>query len=283
MIKAFCPGHISCFFSPVRTADVMTTGSLGAGIRLDKGTFVTVEERSDRKLVITMDGVVVDARITERTIRSLSPDRGFDVTIENQLPVSQGMGMSAAGAIAAGLCVSLVEGMSEYDAYRAAHIAEVSLGGGLGDVAGIMGGRQPIRVSAGIPPFGRTIDSMLSMNVTVAMTGPGRDTGTVLSDTCIMNKITEEGARCVSEYLNERTERSLYELSSRFSGSAGLETDNIRDALTILRKDHRASVCMLGGSIFTDASEDSVRSLLGDVEAISCSSSAEGPRIIHRA
>jgi pantoate kinase len=56
MSKAFCPGHITCFFHPVRTDDVLTTGSRGAGIRLSKGAFVTLEERSDPKVEITMDG-----------------------------------------------------------------------------------------------------------------------------------------------------------------------------------------------------------------------------------
>ena len=283
MTKAFCPGHISCFFSPVRTAEAVTTGSVGAGIRLNKGCFVTLEERSDKKIRVTMDGVRVNARITEHTIRSLAPDRGFDVTVENELPVSQGMGMSAAGAAAAGLCAASVTGLEEYEAYKAAHTAEVTLGGGLGDVAGILGGRQPIRVKAGIQPYGRVIDSELDMNITVAVLGPKMDTNTVLSDPAAVSRIAAAGLRCVDEFINTQTEKKLFGLSAEFSESAGLETKEVKDALAVLRKDHAASMCMLGNSIFTNASEDEVQDLLGNVVSFSCSSSAEGPKLIRKA
>jgi len=283
MTKAFSPGHITCFFSPVRTDDIMTTGSVGAGIRLNKGTFVTLEERRDEKIVTIMDGTVYDARISEHVIRSMAPGRGFDVIIENELPVSQGMGMSAAGAIAAGLCVSSITGMSEHEAYRAAHISEIVNGGGLGDVAGITGGRQPIRVRAGIPPYGLVTDSELELDVTVAVLGPRMDTSSILSDRIAMSGISSAGASCVNEYINARTEDALYELSSGFSASAGLETSGMKDVLSSLRKDHKASMCMLGNSIFTNADEDKVRSIVGDAEVFTCHSSAEGPKVIRRA
>jgi len=283
MTKAFCPGHITCFFSPVRTADVMTTGSLGAGIRLNKGTVVTAEERGDRKITITMDGIECDANVTERTIKMLAPDTGFDVTIENELPVSQGMGMSAAGAVAAGLCVASTKGMNEYDAYKAAHISEVRNGGGLGDVAGILGGRCPMRIKAGIPPFGRTIDLGADIDVSVVILGPKMDTGSVISDENKMKMISAAGAECVSELMNDMSVKRLYELSSGFSDTIGLMTKDVEHALSLLRKDHMASMCMLGNSIFTNADKEHVRNVLGDVTVISCSAGSKGPEITRKA
>jgi len=283
MTKAFCPGHITCFFSPVLTDDVMTTGSIGAGIRLNKGTFVTVEERRDRKVSVVMDGKECDARVTAAAISAMAPGKGFDVTAENELPVSQGMGMSAAGAIAAALCISSLTGTDEYDAYRAAHIAEVRNGGGLGDVAGIMGGRQPVRVKAGLPPFGKVIDSGIEMNTTIIVLGGKMYTKDILSDAERIKKIIVSGTGCVNEFVNSQTEKKLYEVSSRFSESAGLATKEVRAALSKLRKDHEASMCMLGNSVFTNADETSVKEILGDdVQTISCSSSGEGPKVIVR-
>jgi len=283
MTKAFCPGHITCFFVPVRTDDILMTGSLGSGIRLNKGVTVTLEERCDNNIKITMDGKECDASISESTVRKLAPGRGFDMTIENDLPISQGMGTSAAGAIAAGLCVSSLIGLEEHDAYRAAHIAEIENGGGLGDVAGMIGGYQTIRVKAGLPPFGRVIDTELSLKLTVAVSGKGMSTDSVLSDAEKVKRITNAGMRCVSEYSVMRSEDALYKLSSQFSNSAGLETDEVKQALSLLRKDHRASMCMLGNSIFTDADEKQTREILGDdVTLIQCST-GEGPRIIRKA
>ena len=56
MTSVFCPGHITCFFEPVRSNAIMETGSRGVGIKLSKGTTVTLEERSDDRLEVMMDG-----------------------------------------------------------------------------------------------------------------------------------------------------------------------------------------------------------------------------------
>ena len=284
MTKAFCPGHITCFFSPMLTDDPMTSGSLGAGIRLDKGVTVALEERSDAKIVTTMDGETCDAKVSKRVIEMMAPGTGFDVTMENELPVSQGLGMSAAGAVAVGLCVSSFTGADELDAYRMAHIAELEKRGGLGDVAGIMGGRQPVRIKAGIPPFGRVIDTGITMKVTVATLGPKVNTGSVLGDNEAMGRIRRVGIQCVNEYINKPTESSLYEISSRFSRSIGLETTEIRNALLSMRAHHKASVCMLGNTIFTDASKTETSEILGDdISVTECSSCSKGPKITRKA
>ena len=222
MTKAFCPGHITCFFSPVITGDPMTTGSLGAGIRLDKGATVTLEERRDKKIIATADGKECDAVIAKDAIRHLIQDRGFDIFIDNDLPVSQGLGMSAASAVASALCVTAMFGMDDHEAYVAAHIAEVRNGGGLGDVPGIMGGRQAVRVSAGIPPYGRTIDTGLKMRLTVTVLSGGIDTKDVLSDAAMVERIKRAGAECVSEYIAAPGEKRLYEISARFMNASGL-------------------------------------------------------------
>jgi len=284
MTKAFCPGHITCFFSPALSNDVLTSGSLGAGIRLDKGVTVTAEERRDTKVMITMDGEECDAPVSRRVAELMAPGRGFDIVIENQLPVSQGFGMSAAGAVAAGICLSRIVGAEEFGAYKAAHTAELETKSGMGDVAGIMGGRQPIRVKAGIPPFGRVTDTEIEMKVTVAVLGPPLRTGSVLNDKGTMQQIRDIGERCVRDYTDRPSEDSLYTISSLFSEHIGLETADVKKALSLLRKNNRASMCMLGNSIFTDACADDVRKILGnDTEVFECISCAHGPKIIHKA
>ena len=258
---------------------MMTSGSLGAGIRLNKGVTVTLEERSGNIIKTIMDGRVCNAEVSRRVIEMMAPGRGFDVTIENELPVSQGFGMSAAGAVAVGLCVSSITGSDEFSAYRAAHIAELEKGGGLGDVAGIMGGRQPVRVKAGIPPFGRVIDTGIAMRISVAVLGPSMVTGNVLSDRNIMKRIQQAGERCLKEYVNDASESSLYRISSSFSEAIGLETDAVRNALSLLRKDHKASMCMLGNSIFTDAGKGEVQEMLRNADVTECISCTGGPII----
>ena len=282
MTKAFCPGHITCFFSPVITGDPLTTGSLGAGIRLDKGATVTLEERRDKKIIATADGKECAAAIAKDAVRHLMPDRGFDILIGNDLPVSQGLGMSAASAVASALCVAAMFGMDDHDAYVAAHIAEVRNGGGLGDVSGIMGGRQTVRVSAGIPPYGRTIDTGLRMRLTVAVLSGGVDTKDVLSDDAAIERIKRAGAECVNEYIARPHEKRLYGISAKFMNAAGLGTERVREALSALAA-YPASMCMLGNSIFTNASAPEVKDALGaGVTAFPCRSGG-GPKVIRKA
>ncbi len=270
MTTAFCPGHITCFFSPMRTDDILNTGSVGVGIKLSKGSYVTLEERSDKKIVFTMDGRKDDCWISESAIKDIS-DRGFDVTIENELPSGQGLGMSAASCIASALCAAEFEGRTLNDAFRASHIAEIRGGGGLGDVAGIMcNSHVPVRKKAGFPPNGVILDSKLKFdNITLAVFSGSLSTGDILSDEEINRRLMTKGSECVEKFLAESTRSNLYSLSRSFSSYLGLETHDMSRTIDALPN---AAMCMLGHTIFTDVSEDVVSDNVHDAEIITCSS-----------
>ena len=284
MITAFCPGHITCFFHPVKSYDPMSAGSRGVGIKLSKGAKVTLSERSDREIITVMDGVESDCRITKTAIREIDPDGGYDVTIENGLPVGQGFGMSAAGAIAAALCACEITGRKKEDAFRAAHHAEIIGGGGYGDVSGIMRESNiPIRAVAGLPPLGKVIDSGLKLTVSVAILGGPLNTGDTLSNEETLRRIQENGSRMVTAFIEKPSLKSLFAFSKEFSESIGIETPEISRALAGLRKEGNAGMCMLGHSIFTDLSPTATRRILGkDVRVIGCQSTSSMPRIIRK-
>lgn len=284
MITAFCPGHITCFFHPVRSYDPMSAGSRGVGIKLSKGAKVTLEERSDDKIVTVMDGSETDCRITKMAIRDVDKERGYDVIIENDLPVGQGFGMSAAGAIAAALCACDINGKDKQEAFNAAHRSEIAGGGGYGDVSGIMGRSNiPIRSIAGLPPFGKVINSGLKLNVSVAILGGPLDTGETLSDENIVRRIQEMGSRFVTEFIESPSLKSLFSFSEEFSRSIGIETPEISSALSKLRAEGNAGMCMLGHSIYTDLSPARTRAILGkDIQVIGCQSTDAMPRIIRK-
>ena len=285
MIAAFCPGHITCFFHPVKSYDPMSAGSRGVGIKLSKGATVTLEERRDDKIVTIMDGIESSCRITKAAIREIDKHRGFDVTIENALPVGQGFGMSAAGSIAAALCACEINGKTIEDAFGAAHRSEIAEGGGYGDVSGIMGHSHiPVRSIAGLPPFGKVINSGLRMkDVTVAVLGTPLDTGVTLSNEDTVAKIQEYGSRMVTDFIVNPSLDLLFNYSKEFSESIGLETPEMKKALSELRKEGRAGMCMLGHSIFTDVSLKRTREILGDDLFITeCHSTGSMPRIIRK-
>jgi len=275
-MKAFSPGHLTCFFQPVRDQNILKTGSKGAGIKLSLGTDVTVEENVHGTNVI-MDGELSEARITRRVLEILAPDRNFDVMIENQLPVSQGLGMSAAGALAAALCVSEMIGKDTNEAVKAAHIAEVEGKGGLGDVSGLMGnGHIPFRITAGLPPHGNVIGTGKRMRITIAVLSGKLETKNVLEDKTKMSMISIAGRTAVEAYQKDTSINSLFSISRNFSKVIGLESKEMSIALSMFDE---AGMCMLGNSIFTTAPADEVSDALTNAEIYETESTDSVPFI----
>ncbi|UAL07839.1 MAG: pantothenate kinase [Candidatus Methanogranum gryphiswaldense] len=268
MISAFCPAHITCFFQPVDAPDIISKGSRGAGIRLDKGAKVSLSENRSPHTQIIMDGIVSNAPVTRKLLDLALPGRGFEVTIENDLPTGQGFGMSAAGAIAAALCAEEIEGFGRHEAYALAHRAEVMMGGGLGDVSGIMGNvPQPVRIRAGLPPIGEVIGTDVVLgSMSVVILGPKMSTSQVLNDPMKYKAICEAGRSAVDDYLLSFSKESLYSISNRFSGLIGLQSIEMCKAMKDLKLQGISSgMCMLGNSIFVDSCPDVVSEIVGDI------------------
>lgn len=286
--SAFCPGHVSCVFEPMRSINDLSTGSRGFGIRLSLGSTATVEDRDDDTVRIYLDGSLSAAMITRMTVEMLAPGRGFDITIHSDLPISQGFGTSASGTIATAIAVADIVGESRTKAFEAAHIAEVKGDGGLGDVSAIVAGRDvPVRTRPGFPPIGTVENAGIKFNtLTVGVLGPKMETDSIIGDGNMVQRIRRAGGRSMERFLAEPTKDVLFEASNSFSMETGLESPLIRKAIMRLNEaGYGAGMCMLGNSIFTDASIDKVRSILGrgHVNAFSCSSSGKEIKLIRRA
>ena len=288
MRSAFCPGHVSCIFQPVSSYDAMGTGSRGVGIRLSIGARATVEERGDDEVNIWLDGLKSVAHITRMAAQTLAPGRGFDIRIENAVPVSQGFGMSAAGALATALCVADITGQSRTRAFEAAHLAEVEGGGGLGDVSAIVAGRDvPIRTVAGMPPHGRVVSAGFRFErLTLVVLGQKMETDSVLNDSRRVAAVRAAAADTLDPFIANPTYKGLFEASNRFSSESGLESPAIRRAIEGIRaRGYGAGMCMLGNSLFTDAPEEVVWAVLGRGRARTypCASSSKEIIITRRA
>ncbi len=279
MISAFCPGHVSCVFQPVSSYDLMSTGSRGIGIRLSLGARASAEERGDGEVNIWLDGSRSIANVTRKAVMDLAPGRGFDIRIDNDLPVSQGFGMSAAGAIAASLCVAEITGQSRSRAFAAAHAAENWYGVGGGDVAAFGGGWDgPVRSVAGLPPHGAVVAAGFRFPaLTLAVLGPKMETDSVIGDEARMAAVRDAAVAAMDSFMSDMTRDGLFEASNRFSAESGLESPAMRRTIQALNaKGYGAGMCMLGNSVFTDAPEEAVWAVLGRGRAktFACSSSS---------
>ena len=180
-------GHITLLFSIHDDALLpRNQGSRGAGLCLEKGVRVTIQETGRSEVIeegqqmagwnqdvpeikakgeVTIEINALDSESeTRREIyidlidelrqaRLLPFDTHYSVTVDIELPLSQGFGMSAAGLCALALaCFEMTKQGAEYQYFRAAHHIERRYSGGLGDVLGLYVGGVELRTHPGSPP-----------------------------------------------------------------------------------------------------------------------------------
>lgn len=272
---AFCPGHVSCVFQPHRSDDPLRSGSRGIGLCLALGANAYVEDND--RLEIIVNGIEEDANVTNAALRIMGVDDVL-VRINTELPVSQGFAMSAAGTVAACLAVTSLRGMPSETAFRAAHVAELDEGGGMGDVAGIMAGGVSVRTSPGMPPYGSVDRLALQGDLLLAVLGPPMMTAEILSDDVTRTRIECVGAECIDAFLKEPGWDSLFTQSQRFSLRTGLLDSAVEKSLHALEQYGRASMCMLGNSLFFRGDIAAAKDVLGN-DVWTCGIDLLGPRL----
>lgn len=252
--KAFCPGHITGFFEIVKTDSPLTTGSRGAGMCISLGATseVSIESSDLMELHIELDGREADAEVTRMSLEHLLRDRPFrvDVSTVHDLPVSQGFGMSGAGALAAATALASMLGKDRQRVFEAVHTAEVLSSSGLGDVAAIHRGGVTVRERAGLPPAGIVHRIEGEPEVLLAVIGEPLRTGAVLNDARLASRINEHGSACLGELLEGVSLERLMTLSRRFAQETGLATPRIQKAVEDSSDAGSASMVMLGNSVF---------------------------------
>lgn len=165
MISVFVPSHITGFFSIFDNENSLLKGSLGAGVLLDKGVITEINEaeESNEGLSIIINGKRDEYNevIILKTIELMKEDISFDLenTVLNQriqVPIGCGFGTSAASAIGTAICINeyFNLGLSIEECGQYAHLAEVSLGTGLGDVIAELSKGIVLRTKVGAPGYG---------------------------------------------------------------------------------------------------------------------------------
>ncbi|TQS76683.1 MAG: pantothenate kinase [Methanomethylophilus alvi] len=288
MPSAYCPGHITCIFRPCagsEETDLLKIGSVGVGIRISLGAEATLEERSDGKTIITVDGEEGDFPVSRAAMARMLPGRGFELTVRNGAPTGQGFGMSAAGAVAAALCAAELKGETMQAAYVSAHIAELIGGGGLGDVSAITcPAHVPVRVRPGLPPDGEVRGTGIKLpKLALAVLGPKMNTGKILVNPANYARIAAAGISCLEAFSADESGENLFRQSNAFSSATGIEAPEVSSAVAELNSAGiPAAMCMLGNSIVAQCGPDELSELLGGVPAIGCSSTGALPHITRR-
>lgn len=267
--SAFAPGHITGFFEiRDQNKDLRKSGSRGSGLCLSKGVFSTAkcETAKWQKIIVQANGKPVEGAVVKRAVQNLIGDAKFRIEIDEkiELPISQGFGMSAAGALSSAFAVAsaLEIEKSYWEIVQAAHFADIQSKGGLGDVVCAATGGIDIRRKEGLPPFG-FIDRIAvpsEMPVTVAVLGGELETKSVLTNPEKRKAICKSGSKCMLEICREPTWQKFMELSRRFAFETGLASPQLQEAIDALWDSGiPASMSMLGNSIFAFGKKSAVQ------------------------
>ena len=154
--SAFAPGNVSGVFKIVRHDDPRRTHSLGMGFTVRHGVTATVSDAPATETVF--NGEVFDFATVRDVVEALS-SRPARVTLESELPLSGGFGLSGASALATAYALNagLALGLDERTLGMTAHVAEVRNLTGLGDVCGQLHGGCLAKLVPGDPLSAMTL------------------------------------------------------------------------------------------------------------------------------
>ncbi len=264
---AFAPGHITGIFSPATEArDPRARGSRGAGIVLELGAWAEarwvpgrrphVDLASDLERELPISGEVAS--------RLLGPRRGtLSVRLRHELPVGQGFGMSAAGALSTALACARVLDLPAERGIEVAHLSDLYGHGGLGGVSAVLEGGWERRLTPGIPPHGRSIHRPFSRPVWIALLGPPLPSPRLLGDAKFLETVRRAATGGLRHLARRPTEGVFLSESERFSDRVGIAPPRLGRTVRSLRRSGAWSgQAMFGRSVWAVPRSRSGRSQL---------------------
>jgi pantoate kinase len=284
MVTAFCPGHITGFFQICEHKDPMRSGSRGGGLCVSLGATSSVRmEEGNGEVIVTIDGKEQKAPVTVDAVSRIILDRKMDVYVDTKLdlPIGQGFGTSAAGALSAAHAAAELLELPFRVALRAAHEAELANRTGLGDVAALSRGGLTFRRKEGLPPFGLIDRINAEPEVVLCVIGSPLSTHDILADQGRRKLVNEVGKDCVKRMSLSPTLATLMRLSREFMIRTGLATGDVEEAVRAAEDYGPASMAMLGNSVFAVGhvrDQDRVLSEMGT--SFRCKVDWRGPRLL---
>ena len=261
-VSVFVPGHITGFFTIEKHEIKLKNGSRGVGFLLTKGVRTTVS-KSDELIIEVNQG---DSTVIDAVLSILEIDANFKITQDIQLPIGAGFGTSAASALSLTLALNefLNLGYSDELCGQIAHMAEVNIGGGLGDVIAQTGNGLVLRTKPGAPGIGEIKSFSEDVFIAWKTFGP-IDTSEIISDSKYPQIISSSGSKYLELFEKEPTMENFLSFSNRFSHEIGLMSDEVKNQINYFESSSDilgTSMAMLGNTVFAFAyNEDAFKNL----------------------
>ena len=258
----FVPSHITGFFEIIDNQNLLKKGSRGAGVVMDKGviTEIKIIDGNGTKIKINGSDDPVNDTITRKTIEIIKRHFNLDqkkiiIHHDVQVPIAAGFGTSAAFALGTALGISniLKLPLTFNDAAQIAHIAEVEMKSGLGDVIGEIAGGIVLRLKEGAPGVGITDKLILdNQNLYVISKSLGKiNTANIIDDPVYKERINSIGRDLLQKLIQNPKPENLMRLSKKFAQKTGLMNDEVFEIVEILEEETiGASMAMLGNTAF---------------------------------
>ena len=256
--SVFVPGHITGFFTIEDHDITLKKGSCGAGFLMSRGVRTTISDSDELEIDVNQGG----STVIDEVLKIMEIDTDFKVTQDIQLPIGAGFGTSAASALSLTLALNefLDLGYSTDLCGQIAHMAEVNLGAGLGDVIAQTGHGLVLRVEPGAPGIGKI--KSFEHDVCIAWkTFGGIETSSIIRNPHRHQVISDAGLKYLEYFEEKPSLKNFLDFSNRFSNETKLMSDQVKNLVDYFnsRPDILgSSMGMLGNTVFAFAQNEDV-------------------------
>ncbi len=252
-VSVFVPGHITGFFNIENHINPLKKGSCGAGFLLDKGVVTTIKHTPDKKtsIIINSESDLNNSTVVNEVLKIMNITENVQITQEISLPIGGGYGTSAASAL--GVSIGLSKVFNLENPLKTAHLTEINLGSGLGDVIAETGQGIVLRTKAGAPGIGE-VTSFDDYNLYVGCkTFDKIKTSAIIQDSHYKKIINNEGTGALKSFLKDTSVENFLSESYNFAANTNLMTGKVLETVQLLNDDSNilgSSMAMLGETVF---------------------------------
>ncbi len=271
--EAFCPAHLTGFFTIRKNNNVQETGSLGAGfsIRLGVNTSVEIEFDATPGMQIKVLGYTSsDTRVSEQIVSEYRKKfrMGFlRIRHAIKVPVGYGFGCSAAVALSLSMALNAALGspLTKKEEAGIAHKVEIECRTGLGDVLAAYHGGFEMRYKAGAPGIGMIEKIKEDPNIVIACFAP-MSTRKFISEK--MDSINGLGGKMLERLAVSKDHViDFQDMSLEFAKHVGIVTPNIKKTTDALHKAGiKCGVALFGETIFAMVDSETEKSAISILE-----------------
>ena len=269
--SVFAPSHITGFFEIKDNKEPLKRGSRGAGIALDTGVVTNLELTDKARLngsniEVTINGKndQKNATITHKTleimeakfnINSLLKGTHLKIDHDVDVPIGAGFGISAACALGTSLGIAklLKLNITFNQATNLAHLDEIEMQSGLGDVVAEVNGGITLRIKEGAMGVG-VLDKLLPKNedlYIICKSLGGIETSEIIGDPGHKDRINKTGGAMLNQLLKNPVPETFLKLSKKFALNTQLLSPEVSEIVDILEAETMgASMAMLGNTAF---------------------------------